>query len=540
MVAPGSSTSSGPWASALHPTTVVALATIVATGLLALLIGPSWTLAGVAFTASVSALVVTDRRARARATALARAERLHIDILDEMSHAVMVLDHDGLVAHINPALQRLLHLPPERGPGEDPRTLVGQVRDSRGTPVGPAHLPWVTARTGTATEQAHLRIDLLDGDQAWLSVTARRIRGDTGGTVVISFDDVTLRVARERESADETAQLRHKALHDSLTGLPNRGLLMERMSRRLHGVPGARGIAVLMIDLDGFKGINDTLGHEVGDEILVQVAVRLRMAMRGRDLAVRLGGDEFVILCEDLHPDTMQLEMARIIRRIDMALDEPYVTSAGFLDVGASMGWAMAGPDETLDLDILNRADERMLAEKRRRRPGDEASDETRSGDRSHRGATPVITAPGSARGDGTDDGDGRARPVSVFIVDDDPAMRLLARRIIESSSTPLHVTGEFSSGAEAIPRIVEEHPDLVLCDVMMPDVAGPDVVNAVLSKNPAQSFVFWSATATDALERHRNELGVPFATKDRIEQLPGLLMSFAQPQHHARPQGSR
>ena len=115
--------------------------------------------------------------------------------------------------------------------------------------------------------------------------------------------------------------LTHRTLHDHLTGLPNRTLFLDRLSQalaRLEREPGSLG--VLFVDLDDFKRVNDTLGHPTGDRVLVEVAARLRSAVRGSDTAAAYGGDEFLVLCERL---TGADETAQLIERLTEALDPP-------------------------------------------------------------------------------------------------------------------------------------------------------------------------------------------------------------------------
>ena len=97
------------------------------------------------------------------------------------------------------------------------------------------------------------------------------------------------------------AQLAHQVLHDALTGLPNRLMLTDRLEQALARVRrGDRMFGVLFVDLDRFKSVNDTLGHTVGDQLLVEAAARIQTAVRETDTVARLGGDEFVVLCEDI------------------------------------------------------------------------------------------------------------------------------------------------------------------------------------------------------------------------------------------------
>src|SRR3954447_10140592 len=167
-----------------------------------------------------------------------------------------------------------------------------------------------------------------------------------------------------RQVTDLKEQLRHQALHDPLTSLPNRTLFLDR-ARHAVDTAGRTGVypAVLYLDLDGFKPVNDTFGHEAGDVLLRTVADRLRGCLRPADTAARLGGDEFVVL---LNGPIDRLGVARVVERIRAQLDVPVLLGEGVVTtVGASIGVAL-GDVETLDADTLVRhADVAMYAAKR-------------------------------------------------------------------------------------------------------------------------------------------------------------------------------
>lgn len=160
-------------------------------------------------------------------------------------------------------------------------------------------------------------------------------------------------------------QIEHQSLHDSLTGLPNRFAMQNRLEHLLaEAVLHDRAVAVLFVDLDGFKAINDRLGHEAGDEVLQQVAERLTAIMRVGDLCSRFGGDEFVIAC-----DGVDEESARdVSRRIWDAVCEPLQGIAHGSTVSASIGISVFRPGATpvaTPGTLIARADEAMLAAKR-------------------------------------------------------------------------------------------------------------------------------------------------------------------------------
>lgn len=158
------------------------------------------------------------------------------------------------------------------------------------------------------------------------------------------------------------------ALHDQLTGLPNRRLFEDRLTSALLASQRNRTrAAVLMIDLDGFKQINDSFGHEVGDKLLQHVARNLRNAIRVPDTLARLGGDEFIIIATDLPDDLCpSLIVDRSLDRITQALRKPFMVAGNALTVTPSVGIAIY-PDDTTDEVLLRRlADQRMYEQKRK------------------------------------------------------------------------------------------------------------------------------------------------------------------------------
>ncbi|MDI6099333.1 GGDEF domain-containing protein [Actinoplanes sp. NEAU-A12] len=166
---------------------------------------------------------------------------------------------------------------------------------------------------------------------------------------------------REQEKAQ--AQLAYQARHDPLTGLANRAVLTDELERVMPRRSGP--VAVLYLDLDGFKQVNDTHGHEAGDLVLATVARRLSSAVRGTDLVVRLGGDEFVLLC----PDLPEADAIRLAERVVGDVAQPISFRGALLDVGASVGIAAYGADAPAhDSDVLRTADMAMYQAKKQGR----------------------------------------------------------------------------------------------------------------------------------------------------------------------------
>jgi diguanylate cyclase (GGDEF)-like protein len=148
---------------------------------------------------------------------------------------------------------------------------------------------------------------------------------------------------------------RYQALHDPLTGLPNRTLFLERLEQELGSAErDGRAVAVLLIDLDNFKVINDSLGHHLGDDLLIEVSRRIRNCLRPRDTAARFGGDEFTILLANLWDAGAA---SRVTERLLEALREPFAVGKHEVTVSASVGIALSHVDTTQPTDLLRNAD---------------------------------------------------------------------------------------------------------------------------------------------------------------------------------------
>jgi diguanylate cyclase (GGDEF)-like protein/PAS domain S-box-containing protein len=208
---------------------------------------------------------------------------------------------------------------------------------------------------------ADVRIVRPDGGVRVLRSRAKVVADEEGRPVRIigALDDVTERVQAQRE-------LVRRALHDDLTGLPNRGLLLDRLehaigvARRQDSFPG-----VLFLDLDHFKSVNDEQGHDAGDELLVQVAERLRTALRSGDTLARVGGDEFVVVCEGV--DSPQ-DLLATAERLRASFAEAFEVAGRARQVTASIGVALAGaPHEDPEL-VVRQADRAMYTAKQRGR----------------------------------------------------------------------------------------------------------------------------------------------------------------------------
>lgn len=237
-------------------------------------------------------------------------------VAGSINHVSSVEDAIGHVAKDVPACILLdLSLPDAQGLG-----TLERVRDAH--PSVP-----IVVLTGTDDEAQAVQA-VQEGAQDYL------IKGQVDGHLL----GRAIRYAIERKFAE--VQLSHQALHDPLTGLANRALLMERLAQALARTERRpSSVAVLFLDIDRFKTINDNFGHEVGDSVLACIGDRLRKALRPEDMASRFGGDEFVVLCEDLEDDR---HVVTIAKRIGRSISEPISLEAGEVVVTTSIGIAAA------------------------------------------------------------------------------------------------------------------------------------------------------------------------------------------------------
>ncbi|HEX8245425.1 MAG TPA: diguanylate cyclase, partial [Longimicrobium sp.] len=219
----------------------------------------------------------------------------------EAPHPVLECDRDGNVLYANPATRHVL-------------AEVGAPLEDGFLPHNHRHL--VAAALAHGQPMRTVEVDVDDRVFSWTYHPQVEM-----GVVHLFADDITARRAVEE-------QLRHDALHDALTGLPNRHLFLERLARAVLQERRCEGylFAVLFLDLDRFKVVNDSLGHAVGDELLVAVADRLRNALRETDTVSRFGGDEFAVLLDDL--DAVE-DAVRTADRIQAALAAP-VSLSGY------------------------------------------------------------------------------------------------------------------------------------------------------------------------------------------------------------------
>jgi diguanylate cyclase (GGDEF)-like protein/PAS domain S-box-containing protein len=265
----------------------------------------------------------------------------------------MLLDRDGSVTSVSGAFARILGHDPEFAIGEP---LLGYVIDTQKARVSAALLD-ATLSPGTTTFEATLHHR--DGVRTVpLELSAVNLLDDpvVEGLVVTAYDITPLREAQD--------SLQYLASHDPLTDLANRTLLVERLDEALARAPERGPVTVFFIDLDRFKPVNDLLGHEAGDHLLMEVANRLTTVARGDDTVARLGGDEFVVVAE--HVDSLATVQA-IARRIEEALCAPVELGAGPSQVFASVGFARSDENSTSE-SLLADADGAMYLVKAERR----------------------------------------------------------------------------------------------------------------------------------------------------------------------------
>ena len=279
--------------------------------------------------------------------------KLAQEILNSSMDGVLLTDADGTILMVNPAFTQITGYSFDEAVGKTPRLLKSDHHDSdfyrrmwkklkaEGRWQGEI---WNRRKNGEAYPQ-------------WLSISEIRDPADSGSKYVAIFHDIS-------EIKADQALLEYRAYHDPLTDLPNRTLFHDRLERAVeYARRTGRKIAVIFLDLDNFKAVNDTLGHQAGDELLRIVAQRLATCIRRMDTVARAGGDEFTFVVEDL---TSQSDVGRIVKAVLRALAKPMKVGDSNVSVNGSIGIAVF-PDngETPD-ELIRSADEAMYLAKQR------------------------------------------------------------------------------------------------------------------------------------------------------------------------------
>jgi diguanylate cyclase (GGDEF)-like protein/PAS domain S-box-containing protein len=302
--------------------------------------------------------VVLFRDLQENAEGLRRQRDFAESLLRSAQVIVLVRDTEGHIVRCNPYLEEITGRSLDEVHGADwfelfvPDEARRESRDNFSDQVA-------EVQTRTYEEQALAR----DGsrlDIEWFDKTLTDDRGGIVGLLSVG-QDVTQRKLAEKD-------IRQRAYHDPLTGLPNRALFEERLAKTLsHSKRLGAAFAVMMIDLDRFKSVNDTFGHEAGDELLQAVATRLKRAMRTGDTLARLGGDEFVAIFPDLDaPANADVIGAKLTR----ALQQAFHCGGHTVSTTASIGAALF-PRDGVDADsLMRKADRAMYAVKRESRDG--------------------------------------------------------------------------------------------------------------------------------------------------------------------------
>ena len=308
----------------------------MALGLLALLFA--------AFSGASNLLARQNRRLR-------RSEERFRSLVQNSADVNMVLRADGTIAYESPAVERVLGYRAEDRTGQPAFDFVHSDDRDFGE-----RLLLDVMRTPGAQLSGELKARHADGSWRTIETVLKNLLDDPAvDGIVVNYRDITTRKTLEEE-------LRRQAFHDALTGLANRALFADRLEHALSRTRRfGHPIAVLFLDLDDFKTVNDSLGHGEGDQLLIAVGERLVGAMRAGDTIARMGGDEFAVLVEDPADAGAPVEVAQ---RLLATLDAPFERGAKELFVHASVGVAVSTSKSQTADELLRNADVSMYTAK--------------------------------------------------------------------------------------------------------------------------------------------------------------------------------
>ncbi|HEY3268781.1 MAG TPA: EAL domain-containing protein [Armatimonadota bacterium] len=281
-------------------------------------------------------------------------------VVENNNDGIVILNADHQITYSNAAAADILGISGEELMEQFTNPTVWEFRTLDGRPLTVEQLPVYRALTeNAAVHGVELAVRHSSGRSIIIRANAAPLPSAEGAPngAVFSFADIT-----ERKTLEE--RLTYQAFHDPLTNLPNRALFLERLSRALARADRTRKpVGVLFLDLDNFKVINDSLGHAVGDQLLVAVARRIEGCLRAGDTAARFGGDEFTVITEEIHDVN---DGVRVAHRILTEVQKPFVLGTREVFISPSIGIALTGMEPTLPEDMVRNADAAMYEAKTR------------------------------------------------------------------------------------------------------------------------------------------------------------------------------
>jgi diguanylate cyclase (GGDEF)-like protein/PAS domain S-box-containing protein len=284
---------------------------------------------------------ITDVTQRKQAESqLRKSEEMYRSLIETTSEGYLMLDRDAVIRGTNKAFRDMLGYSRIEIEGHTPMDFMehGDARLFRNL---------LAQRVNSPHQQGEFTFHRKEGDDVNVLASATTMfdsNGEVKGCFVL-FTDITERKRMEN-------QLRHQAMHDPLTGLANRTLCMDRLTRALERARrrGNYNFALIFVDLDRFKIINDSLGHNVGDVVLIEVSRRLEESVRELDTVSRFGGDEFIVLLEELQSPRMAIQ---VVKRMRSRLRRPYNLAGHEIQISASLGIVLGPVDAQHAEDVL-------------------------------------------------------------------------------------------------------------------------------------------------------------------------------------------
>jgi len=302
----------------------------------------------------IGGLLATETRRRAILRQLRTSEARFRNVFEEAAVGIVTMDANGKILSANKAITEITAYTPAEVVGKDVSALLAA--DSA-TESLHALAQAIEGRTGSY--RAERRAVRKDGQTAWIrtSVSVMKKEGASAEAIALCEDITEQKMARE--------QLSHQATHDSLTGLANRRHFEDELRAAIEvAALDGSGVALLYIDLDGFKLVNDTMGHMTGDHLLRQVAARLQLCLAPSELLARIGGDEFTVTTPVARGESAE----DLARRLLRTFEKPFEVSGQGIRIGASIGVSHFPEDAESASELCQSADAAMFHAKRNNR----------------------------------------------------------------------------------------------------------------------------------------------------------------------------